>query len=234
MPEAATWVLDILTATLIVVAILALSANRKSAQASEESSKAARDLFTVQQDEYKRREAGERPNLQLYNAYLVKPQQVSGPSTYLHNLPIHIEVMNFGQRPAKVTVARLEVAGKQFDADQRTTTCARRHEIVRFVVDRAGHLDIREPFIEAMTGLKPQLQGGGERFLQRAGNPENISDEYRKVTLTLTYSETDGSRVRTEQLTFDVPTYRGDWSRKPLTMRVLHDPEEAGEGDLPH
>ena len=140
--------------------------------------------------------------------------------------------MNFGNRPAKIITARYEISGKTFDADPRTTTCVRHHEIVRFSADR-NRLDIREAFIEADVGVKPALQGG-ESFLQRANNPENLSEEYRKVTLTLTYSETDGTGKKTKAFTFDVPTYRGDYSNQAISMRVLHDAKEAETGDLPY
>jgi cation diffusion facilitator CzcD-associated flavoprotein CzcO len=219
---------DILTAILIIVAILTFAANWKSAKASEESAKAARSLYELEQAEYRRREESERPNLQLFNMYIVKREK---PTGQIYHLPVNVDMMNFGNRPAKITAARFEISGKTFDADPRTTTCVRRHEIVRFSADR-NRLDIREAFIEAEVGVKPALQGG-ESFLQRAGNPENVSAEYRKVTLTLTYSETDGTGEQTIPFTFGVPTYRGDYSNQAVSMRVLHDAKEAERGDLP-
>lgn len=230
--DKATWVLDALTFWLVIVAIGALIASWRSARASNKSAAAATKLFELEQAEYRRREEAERPNLQLYHVYLKKPDQHTS-ATGMFNLPVHIDLMNFGVRPAKVTGARLEVAGKPFDADPRTTVCVRHHEIVRLTVNRLSSVDIREAFIEATTGVKPQLQGESESFLQRASNPENISDEYRKATVALAYSETDDSAHYTALLRFDVPTYRGDWSGKALTMRVLHDPNEVERGDLP-
>jgi hypothetical protein len=179
MDQIATWVLDGLTSALVVVAIGALVANWRSANASNRSADSANRLFELEQAEFKRREEAERPNLQLYHAY-VDP--------------------------------------------------AFRQKTIEQVFKPQVHFDFM--MLKAVAAINPDAVES-EGLLQAANKAENISEEYRTISISLCYSETDGTGERLAKFTFAPPTAKSDYSGSALTMRVLHDPKEEERGDLP-
>jgi hypothetical protein len=231
MDQIATWVLDGLTSALVVVAIGALVANWRSANASNRSADSANRLFELEQAEFKRREEAERPNLQLYHAY-VDPAFRQKTIEQVVKPQVHFDFMNFGERPAKVIEAHLEASKATFRADARTTPCVRHHEILRLTANQTQNSAIRLALLKAVAALNPDAVES-EGLLQAANKAENISEEYRTISISLCYSETDGTGERLAKFTFAPPTAKSDYSGSALTMRVLHDPKEEERGDLP-
>jgi hypothetical protein len=86
-------------------------------------------------------------------------------------MPLNVYLMNFGERPAKIHSATVEFGEAKQDADIRTGSCVRRHEIAFVEIRMEG--DFKKAIHEYMERSDEQLN-----WLKR------------ELTLTIIYSET--------------------------------------------
>jgi hypothetical protein len=202
-------VTNVLYLALLLAAILTFIANWKSAKASEENAAAGHRLIALQVSESEHRESMLRPNVQLYDRYIVvKPGELMS-----WQQPLHILVMNFGERPAMVSKGSLSLFGVEKELELRSASCLRHHETAEIIAD--------------LSSLE---------FKRAAGVVMDSSGEWLEASavLSLTYSETDGSNERTEHYSFKYHNVRHNFPNSSVTFKVVRDEKSLSAGDKAH
>lgn len=206
----ASWFANVLYFFLLVAAIATFFANRRSAQASEESAKASTRLYELQQREYEAREAERRPNLQLFDVFSETDSRTESKAPWY--MPLNVYLMNFGERPATIHSATVEFGNAKQDADIRTGACVRHHE--------SAHIKIK---------MEGDFKKAIHDCIERASTEFNWLQQ--ELTVTVVYSETDGSGVRSAIFKTRYTQPRWSVEHGPVTLAVLRDGEGEKAGD---
>lgn len=169
--------------------LLALITLRLAVQGRSSNEHAER-LYQLQLLEIERTEARSRPNLQLFDFRL---ESGSNPSSFV-DMQLTIDVMNFGNRPARIKNATLRIGERIDEAKPRSTACVRHGEVASFAMSAAIRKYVTGIFNDSVRA-------------QAAGWPEPKT--FTDGELVITYSEVDGSDEQTGTFSVPIMSYRG-------------------------